>query len=92
VLWGQCGEEALHRGSAMATVRLPGLLALAYLQVVAVIAHGWRLWPQAAARAWFGVQPCQALLPKPVDPLVDLRTAHAHHRGNRGDRQPVRQE
>jgi hypothetical protein len=74
------------------TVRFPCLLALADLQIVALIAHGRRLRPESVARAGFGVQPRQTLLPKPVDPLVDLRTAHAHHRGNRGDRQPVRQE
>jgi hypothetical protein len=76
----------------METVRLPGLLALAYLQVGAVIAHGRRLRLKSVARAGFRVQPRQTLLPQLVDPLVDLRTAHAHGRGNHGDRHPVRQE
>jgi hypothetical protein len=76
----------------MDTGLLPGLLTSTYIQVVRVSAHGRRYPPASAATARFVGQALDALLQKPLHPLIDKASADPDCLRNGGDRHAVRQE
>ena len=73
-------------------VTLSCLIVCASIQVVGFISPGMRSLPASVATARLVSQSRQALLQKPLRPLVDKATADADRGGNGGDRDAIGQE
>jgi hypothetical protein len=68
------------------------LHAFANPQAVGLLPQGRRPRLAAALPSWFIFQPRQALLHKPLYPLIGMATADAYRRGNIGNGDAVSQE
>src|SRR5262249_11359011 len=86
------GMPCVGKGFAVKRARLApkvGLFGLAFSLWAAGLVLA-RPWP--AATTGFVAQPCDAVLLKPLRPLVHKASADPDRGGNLGDRRPIRQQ